>query len=65
MVSMYQLGGVRVSIRGCPPTAVLKLKAIFRSTGVKFGTIDWLVLIDNRWTRIDGSKDTLAHFEFA
>jgi len=25
--------------------------------GVKFSTIDWLVLIDNHWTRIDGPRD--------
>ena len=30
----------------------------FLSTGVTFGTIGWLVLIDNRWTLIDGPRDT-------
>jgi len=31
---------------------------VFLSTGVKFSSIDWLVLIDNRWTRINGLRDT-------
>jgi hypothetical protein len=30
---------------------------LFLSAGVKFSTIDWLVLIDNRWTKIDGLRD--------
>jgi hypothetical protein len=27
--------------------------------GVKFGAVGWLVLIDNRWTRIDGPRDSI------
>jgi hypothetical protein len=35
-----------------------KIKSfIFLSTGVKSCSIDWLVLIDNFWTRINGSRD--------
>ena len=34
----------------------------FLSTGVKFSTIDWLVLIDNCWTLIDGLSTTDTEF---
>ena len=32
---------------------------LFLSVGVKFSTLDWLVLIDNRWTKVDGPRDNL------
>ena len=33
---------------------------MFLSTGVKFSSVNWLALIDNRWTRIDGPRDIVS-----
>jgi hypothetical protein len=30
---------------------------VFLSTGAKFSSINWLALIDNHWTRINGLRD--------
>ena len=38
---------------------------LFLSAGVKFSTIDWLVLINNRWTKVDGPRDNTTQYYYS